>query len=420
MSGNNVYKTPSYYVRKRLFSNKPAVAGLVVIIVAHIIAALGFTIMPDKTPDANDGSLHIKKKPPIFRVTMLKERKNTQTDSSSFLQTIYSGRNSAYTITPITEKPEIRHDSVYYVVYGVRKQERSMPLIQCVKPLLIGPPSESKAFQQWPDSIKEPFYLTRDSVFYIDAEEEFQSISKEQLEKEFKENNLEDRTYWLGTDKSGRDILSRLLFGTRISLSIGFISVLISMALGITLGAIAGFFGGMVDAVISWLMTVVFSIPSIMLVIIISLGLQSKGIWVAFLAVGVTMWVEVARVVRGQIIGIKAKLYVEAARSFGLSNKRIIFKHILPNILGPIIVIATANFASAILIEAGLSFLGLGVQAPTPSWGIMINEGYKAIGSRDSWHLILLPSICISVTVLAFNLFGNGLRDAYDPQNMSK
>ena len=188
----------------------------------------------------------------------------------------------------------------------------------------------------------------------------------------------------------------------------------------ITLGAIAGFFGGFIDDVISWLMTVVFSIPSIMLVIIISIGLQSKGIWVTFLAVGVTMWVEIARVVRGQIIGIKEKLYIEAARAFGLSNRRIIFKHILPNIMGPIIVIATANFASAMLIEAGLSFLGLGVQAPTPSWGIMINEGYKAIGSRDSWHLIVLPSICISITVLAFNIFGNGLRDAYDPQNMNK
>ena len=138
----------------------------------------------------------------------------------------------------------------------------------------------------------------------------------------------------------------------------------------------------------------------------------------AFVAVGLTMWVDIARVVRGQIMAIKQTLYIEAAKAFGISNKRIIFKHMLPNILGPLIVISTSNFAYAILIEAGLSFLGLGVQAPTPSWGIMIKEGFDAIGTRDSWHLVLLPSLCISTMVLAFNLFGNGLRDAYDPQNM--
>lgn len=402
-----------------MFNNKPAVFGLIVIVVAHIVAALGFTIMPDKTPDANDGTLFIKKQPPIFSALILKERKNSQQDTISFLKAMYFGRHSQYTIKPLSRKPEIINDTIHYVIYGVKKTEYTIPLIQCVKPLLVGPPSESKAVGKWPADVKEPFYLTKDSVHYIDANENIQSISKEQLEKEFKENNLEERTYWLGTDKAGRDILSRLLFGTRISLSIGFISVLIALALGITLGAIAGFFGGMTDNIIMWFMTVVWSIPSIMLVIIISIALQSKGIWVAFVAVGLTMWVDVARVVRGQIISIKEKLFIEAARAFGLSNRRIIFKHILPNILGPIIVIATSNFASAILIEAGLSFLGLGVQAPTPSWGIMISEGFAAMGTRDSWHLVLLPSICISITVLAFNLFGNGLRDAYDPQNMN-
>ena len=213
-------------------------------------------------------------------------------------------------------------------------------------------------------------------------------------------------------------MLSRLLAGTRISLSIGFVSVLISLLLGVTMGATAGFFGGKTDSIIMWLMTVMWSIPSIMLVIIISIALQSKGVWVAFVAVGMTMWVDVARVVRGQIMAIKEKLYIEAAKAFGISSRRIIFKHMLPNIMGPLIVISTSNFAAAILIEAGLSFLGLGVQAPTPSWGIMINEGFAAIGTRDSWHLVLLPSLCIFSMVLAFNLFGNGLRDAYDPQNM--
>jgi peptide/nickel transport system permease protein len=155
-----------------------------------------------------------------------------------------------------------------------------------------------------------------------------------------------------------------------------------------------------------------------MLVIAVTLALQERGIWVAFIAVGLTMWVEIARVVRGQIMSIKQKLFVEAARALGFSNRRIIFQHILPNILGPLIVISTSNFASAILIEAGLSFLGLGVQPPMPSWGMMINEGFAAIGTSNSWHLIFLPSFCICITVLAFNLLGNGLRDAFDPQTV--
>ncbi|HAA14895.1 MAG TPA: ABC transporter permease [Cytophagales bacterium] len=188
------------------------------------------------------------------------------------------------------------------------------------------------------------------------------------------------------------------------------------MFLGVLLGALAGFFGRRVDSLILWFMSVVWSIPGIMLVIAISLALQSRGVWVAFVAVGLTMWVDVARVVRGQILSAREKLYVEAARAFGLSNLRIIFRHMLPNIGGPLIVIATANFAAAILLEAGLSFLGLSVQPPTPSWGIMIYEGYNSIGTVDSWHLILFPGLAISFMVLSFNLLGNGLRDAFDPK----
>src|SRR5690606_38256686 len=186
------------------------------------------------------------------------------------------------------------------------------------------------------------------------------------------------------------------------------------------LGALGGFFGGKIDKIIMWLMSVVWSIPGIMLVIAISLVLQSLGVWVAFLAVGLTMWVDVARVVRGQILGIRQKLFIEAARAFGLRSGQIIRKHIMPNILGPLIVIATGNFAAAIILEAGLSFFGMSVQPPTPSWGIMIYEGYNSIGTSGSWHLILLPGVAISTLVLAFNLLGNGLRDAYDPQTQLK
>ncbi len=173
----------------------------------------------------------------------------------------------------------------------------------------------------------------------------------------------------------------------------------------------------MIDSFINWFMTVTWSIPNIMLVIIISV-LLDKGLWVVFVAVGLTTWVEIARIVRTEIMTIKQKLFVEAARAFGFSNQRIIFRHILPNLIGPIVVIATNNFAMSILIEAGLSFLGFGVQPPMPSWGMMVNEGFELISTRNSWHLIVIPSAAISLTVLAFNLLGNGLRDAYYPKSL--
>jgi len=188
----------------------------------------------------------------------------------------------------------------------------------------------------------------------------------------------------------------------------------------LSFGSMAGFFGGKADMIIMWIMSVVWSIPGIILVIAISMALQSRGVWVAFVAVGFTMWVEVARVMRGQIMEMKEKLFVEAARAFGVKNFRIVFIHILPNIAGPLIVIATANFASAILLEAGLSFLGLGVQPPTPSWGIMIYEGFQAIGTKNSLHIVLFPALAICILVLSFNMLGNGLRDAYDPKTLLK
>ena len=174
-------------------------------------------------------------------------------------------------------------------------------------------------------------------------------------------------------DRYGRDLLSRLLIGTRISFSIGFVAVFISLFIGIFIGAIGGYFGGKLDALIMWIINITWSIPTLLLVIAITLAL-GKGVWQVFIAVGLTMWVEVARVVRGQVITMKQQQYVEAAKALGFSDFRIIFRHILPNIMAPIIVISAANFAGAILIESGLSFLGIGAQPPTPSWGAMIKN----------------------------------------------
>ncbi len=412
-SKENTVKTPSYYVRKRLWKNKPAIAGFIVIVFAHIIAILGYLIMPDHTPNANDGSALIKKKPIGFESTLLKFRKNREIERGNFLEKMYMGQESDFIIQPVSSY-QIKNLKVYYSLYGREGVIESADIVAATKKLFVGSSPKLK-----PDSVYN-YAVKGDIITYLDLDENPVQITKEELLRDFLDNNIEKREYILGTDKAGRDILSRLLFGTRISLSIGFISVLISILVGVTLGALSGFFGGTTDKFIMWLMTVVWSIPSIMLVIAISLALQSRGVWVAFVAVGLTMWVEVARVVRGQILSLKEKLYVEAAKALGVGDLRIIFVHILPNIVGPLIVIATANFASAILIEAGLSFLGLGVQPPMPSWGMMVNEGYGSMLAKDSGYLVVLPSLCICILVLAFNLFGNGLRDAYDPQSAVK
>ncbi len=420
MIGQEPYKSPSYYVRKRLLANKPAIFGLVVIVIANIIAFLGYLIMPDSTHNANDGAVELQRKPPMFKATLIKERKDFEVAEVNFFMRMFSGEEKHFVIIPVS-KYRLQEDMVYYVEYADKSQrrkekeikEKHMSLINIVKSVYSNQSTKLNANG-------DLYYRENNQVVYLDINEKIQKISIADLQKEFYENNVEQRTYYLGTDKAGRDLLSRLLFGTRISLSIGFISLLISLVVGITLGAIAGFFGGFVDNIVNWLMTVVWSIPSIMLVIAISLALQSKGVWVAFVAVGLTMWVDVARVVRGEILTLKQKLFVEAARAFGLSNVRIIYRHILPNMLGSLIVISSSNFASAILVEAGLSFLGLGVQPPMPSWGMMVNEGFHLIGNAEGWHLIVFPSVAISLLVLAFNLLGNGLRDAYDPKTLMK
>lgn len=393
--------------------NKPAVFGLIIILIAHFIAVTGYLLMPDKTPDANDGSALIKKKSPGFEATLLKFINNREIEKVNFFKKVFMGQESEYTIHPVTSY-EVNGWDIVYTPIGSRTLPDTIPLIKAVRHLFVG------ANPIFKSQGKGNYFVKGDLITYLGQDEKLHSVTRAALLEEFKDKCVENRTYLLGTDKSGRDILSRLLFGTRISLSIGFISVLISLFVGVVIGALGGYFGGMTDKVAIWLMTVVWSIPGIMLVIAISLAVQSKGIWVAFVAVGLTMWVEVARVVRGQIMVIKQKLYVEAATALGIGNLRIIFVHILPNLMGPLIVIATANFASAILIEAGLSFLGLGVQPPMPSWGMMVSEGYNSNWEGDGGYLVLLPSLCISLLVLSFNLFGNGLRDAYDPQTAIK
>lgn len=221
------------------------------------------------------------------------------------------------------------------------------------------------------------------------------------------------RTFWLGSDRFGRDILSRMIIGARISLSIGFFAMIASLLIGVVIGISSGYYGGKIDALFSWLITVFWSVPTLL----IALGLSmvfGKGYYQVLLATALSTWVEVARVVRGQTLQLKQREFILAAKITGFSNARIMFKHILPNLKGSLTVLATTNFASAILLEAGLGFLGLGVAPPTPSWGMMVKEnlGYLVL---DNSYLALVPGIAIMILVMAFNLMSMGLRDALDP-----
>lgn len=257
--------------------------------------------------------------------------------------------------------------------------------------------------------------VTADSVFFIDYSGVNSVIAKSELVPGDESSWHKEPKYVLGTDRYGRDILSRLIYGSRVSLSVGVISESIAIFIGVLLGALAGYFRGKTDWGIMWLINVVWAFPSILFIIALSVVL-GKGFWQSFVAIGLTGWVDIARIVRGQFFSLRETEYVEATRALGYKSGRIIFKHILPNTIGPIIVTGTAGLATAIIFEASLSFLGLGVQPPTASWGQMVFDGYKYIVAGTNYGLALYPSLAIMVTVFAVNLIGDGLRDAFDPK----
>lgn len=353
---------------ERLKKNKLAFAGLIIIILSFLVAAFGYLIAPDDSPFADLQTVEIQAKKPGYEQLFLRLPLQEPV-KGTFLNTIVHGKQPAFNYIPITAWA-YKGDSIQVSKYI----DEDTTIRQAY---LISPGSNGNAYPQSHYIIKKKF--------------------------------------WLGTDAFGRDILSRIIIGTRVSLSVGLIAVLISLTLGILLGALAGYYRGWVDEVIMWLINVTWSIPTLLLVFAFTMA-AGKGFWQIFIAVGLTMWVNVARLVRGQMLAIKELEFVQAAKALGYTDSRIIIKHILPNIAGPLIVIAAGNFATAIIIEAGLSFLGIGVQPPQPSWGLMIKENYNFIITNNPM-LALIPGIAIMILVLAFNLLGNGLRDAVDVKN---
>ena len=362
--------TSSLQIIKRLKKNKLAFGGLIVIFIAIFIAIFGYIIAPDNSPFADMQTVEIQAKKPGHTQLFLKipEQKITRT---GWINQIFFGTPSSCSFLPISS----------YKIDG------SVLLVE--------------------KYVDEDTTVQQSYNINLLTNNEPNKIQEQIIEKK----------YWLGTDAFGRDIMSRLIIGTRVSLAVGLIAVLISLTLGILLGALAGYYRGWVDEIIMWLVNITWSIPTLLLVFAITMAL-GKGFWQIFIAVGLTMWVSVARLVRGQVMAIKELEYVQAAKALGYKNSRIILRHILPNIMGPLMVIAAGNFATAIIVEAGLSFLGIGVQPPQPSWGLMIKENYNFIITNNPM-LALIPGFAIMLLVLAFNLLGNGLRDVVDVKNPS-
>ena len=379
--------------------NKLAVAGLIFIAFTLILAVLGYLIMPDSTPNANNMAIQLSIKKPGTKYTMLTIRKSERVDTVNIFQKMLFGQPSFYRDVPITGYYFVK-DSIYINEYigdedkPERKAYNIFEVVTGAKPVYRA----------------DKVYLK--SITLNNSQTEYT-----RLQNQITSHQIEHRVFLLGSDIYGRDMLSRLILGARISLAVGLMAVIISMLLGVTIGAIAGYFGGWIDVGLSWLMNILWALPALLLVIALSFAL-GKGLWQIFIAVGLSMWVEVGRLVRGQVLSLKQVEYIEAARSLGFNNTRIITRHILPNIIGPILVLASSNFASAILLEAGLSFLGFGAQPPTPTWGSMIKEHYGYI-IMNSAYLAIMPGLAIMLMVYAFNLVTMGLRDAFDIKSQS-
>lgn len=389
---------------RQFLKNHLALGAAVIILLTGLVSILGYLISPDSSPFANTQTLEIASKKPGFTVEGILVRRNEAEEKSSWFNKMLFGEKSKDFFIPINQYG-FEDEWIILESYTDESMEKGLEKRIHIADVAFAL-QEGEFISFNPESKLLEFTTIEGDQKQIHLKEIISNIEKSHIVK---------KRFLLGTDRMGRDMLSQLIIGARVSFSVGFVAVFISLIVGLFFGGLAGFFRGWVDDVILWFINVIWSVPTLLLAMAITFAL-GKGFWQVFIAIGLTMWVEVARVARGQIISIREKEYIEATRALGLPVSRIIFKHVLPNISGSLIVISAANFASAILLEAGLSFLGIGVQPPMPSWGTMIKDHYGYIILEQA-HLAILPGLAIILLVLAFMVFGNGLRDAMDSRS---
>lgn len=359
--------SPGRLAWRKFRRNMPAMLGMGYVALSIIAAIFAYVLAPDNTRHANFQMLELAKQAPgsTAYVLMVPKPDAPKHDSWAWL----TGYNQQHIPVPLQAQGKIRLEEDK-VIFTKKSGEES-----------------SFALSEFPGS-----YPTADA---------------------FRAAYIQKKSFVLGTDSYGRDLLSRILLGARVSLGVGTLAVLICLLIGVSLGITAGYFGGWIDRIVMWLISVFWSIPTLLMALAISFVL-GKGFWQLFVAIGLSMWVEVARIVRGQVMGARELAYAEAGTALGFRPVRIMFRHILPNIISPIIVIAVANFGAAVLIESGLSFLGIGVEVPIPSWGRMIYEGYTFIMFENGQWLAFFPGLALILLVISVNLIGIGLRDAWD------
>ena len=343
-------------------SNTPYYFSIFFIGTCFIFSIFSYLIIPDKTRNANTMNLNIQSVKPGFKVQTLSlpSKKNKKLYEYVF--------GTDYLI----EQYAINHfssDSIYFTLYS--------------------------KYEEYYDELSISLDRYKNNV----------PNNVQDIKSYIVDNFISEKIFYFGTDLYGRDLFSRVILGTRVSFSIGLMAVLISTVLGLFFGCLGGYFGGTIDKIVVYIINVFWSIPTLLLVIAISLSL-GKGFWQVYIAIGFSVWVDVARLVRGKVISEKAKDYIVASKILGFNNFRIIIFHIVPNILGPLLIIAAANFASSILLESGLSFLGIGTQPPVPSWGYMIKENYQYIILGNA-YLAFIPAFFLVLLVSSFMFLSN-------------
>jgi ABC-type dipeptide/oligopeptide/nickel transport system permease subunit len=396
--------------KRRFRRNVPAVIALCYLLLNALVALIGYPLLADDTAHANFQLVELPKQPPMTAVVYFQQPIYPTPEQPGWLGYYLHGRVDA--ARPLVTQSVGRSDrkTMTAAYTDLRGQVQDLSIPEFLLPLdKLAPQSAA-----WRTETGRPFLLDGNALHYLGTDAQQHQVDADSLMDAFHEHHVVRRTFLMGTDSAGRDVWSRLLLGTRLTLGIGLMAVLVSLVLGVTFGSLAGFFRGWVDTVIMWFVSVVWSVPTMLLAIALAFAL-GKGTWQLFLAIGASSWVEVARIVRGQIFRLRELQFVEAAKALGYSPLRTILRHVLPNTMGPLLIVATANFAAAVLLEAGLSFLGVGVMPPAPSWGGMIREGYTQVMFDSGAWLAIFPCLAMVLVVISLNLVGLGLRDAFDP-----